>query len=84
MVSAFKWSRITCQQATYLLQFPLSVVQRTDITTLEPSIDAMEVERVLKGRRVSTAKQMRDLEGSPGLTLHVPQAGAHSSFVAED
>lgn len=33
--------------ANILLQFPLAIIQRTDITRLEPSRDTMEMEGML-------------------------------------
>ena len=35
-----------------LLKFPISVVQRADLTCLEPSRDAVEMEGVLQGSKV--------------------------------
>ena len=68
-----------------LLQFPFTVVERADVSRLQPSRDAVEVERVLRSPRVRYWK--KEGEGSQEkdrmLTLQMPHAALHSSLVAE-
>jgi hypothetical protein len=72
--------RIAAALPTILLELPVSVVERADLASLEPSRNAVEVECVLQ-RRVSRAAAGL---GMPQLrTLQIPQATVHSSLVAE-
>jgi hypothetical protein len=63
--------------STVLLELPVPVVQRADLARLEPSRDAVEVERML----VDVSHVWRTVRHA--LTLQMPQATVHSSLVAE-
>jgi len=65
---------------TILLKFPVSVVERAYLTSLEPPGDAVEVEGVLF---VEPSLADVRLVAVKQLTLQMPQATVHSSFVAE-
>lgn len=67
------------EEAYILLQLPFTIVERTDVSCLQPSRDAMEMESVLVQSyiRSCTAKKRK------GLTLQIPHAALHSSLVAE-
>lgn len=67
---------------TVLLEFPLPIVQRTDLARFEPAWDAVEVEGVLKGHKIQSPERI-NIFSRPLLTLHTPQATVHSSLVAE-
>jgi hypothetical protein len=72
--------RIAAALPTILLELPVSVVERADLASLEPSRDAVEVESVLQHRVRRAAAGFR----VPQLrTLQIPQATVHSSLVAE-
>lgn len=61
-----------------LLQLPLSVIQRTHISGLEPARDTVKVECVLYKDQHATLLVL-----FKPLTLHIPQAAVHSSLVAD-
>lgn len=62
---------------TVLLELPISVVERTHLTRLQPSGNAVEVEGVLQ------LSVMLVLFRVCSRTLQIPQATVHSSLVAE-
>jgi hypothetical protein len=61
-----------------LLELPVSVVKGADLSCLEPSRDAVEVEGVLL--LISLAREPRSCRER---TLQMPQATVHSSLVAD-
>lgn len=65
---------------TVLLELPFSVVERADLTSLQPARDAVEVESVLKWKDVNIILYLGQLIRR--LTLQTPQATVHSSLVA--
>lgn len=82
------------RSATIFLELPVPVVERTDLTRLEPAGNAVEVECMLWGC-VSRALYLSiprslnhrlriptKLPRSRRLTLQIPQATVHSSLVA--
>ena len=64
-----------------LLEFPLSVVQRTHIPRLEPPRNAVEVESMLQDTVDNLNHRFTKL--TKVRTLQMPQAAVHSSLVAE-
>lgn len=63
--------------STVLLELPVPVVQRADLSRLEPSRNAVEMECVL----FLLALIFCEMLAKP--TLQIPQATVHSSLVAE-
>ena len=62
------------------MQFPLAIVERTYIASLEPSGDAVEMEGVLGGQSWLFGGEREEDDQH---TLQIPQAALHSSLVAE-
>jgi hypothetical protein len=62
-----------------LLELPVAVVERADLSCLEPSRDAVEVEGMLQPMLAT----MRSSSCGQRLTLQIPHATVHSSLVAE-
>ncbi len=60
------------------LEFPITIVEWADLTSLQPSRDTMKMECVLE-RVISFLAQTHSFRR----TLHIPQATVHSSLVAE-
>lgn len=64
---------------TIFLEFPIAVVERANLAGLQPSRDAVEVERVLCTMLVYVSLR----SNSQIRTLQIPQATVHSSLAAE-
>lgn len=65
--------------SSILLELPVSVIERTDLSCLQPSRYAVEMEGMLK-QVVSDRLKVH----STRLTLQIPHATVHSSLVADD
>lgn len=89
--SASIWMK---KQNHSLLELPLSVVQRTHLSGLQPARDAVEMKRMLQNQkhRYNTTEQTVYILNSFDwlvdvcvikLTLQTPQATVHSSDVAD-
>lgn len=63
------------------LKFPFAVIQGTDLSSFEPSGDAMEMECVLQMRK--SIKYLSKGGKTSKHTLQTPQATVHSSEVAD-
>ena len=66
-----------CHLSSVLLEFPVSVVKGANLSGLQPAGDAMEVEGMLDHHQQSCLTQLAN-----ELTLQIPHATVHSSFVA--